>query len=112
MILLGANRCGFGTMSMVAIGCTICRGCQLDTCHVGIATQVTTQEEADHKGMKRWVPREYDRAVHNLVNFFSAVGEEVRQPTATLGAMHPGSWLAAATCSCTRRMQTASTWAS
>ncbi|GAC1329225.1 MAG: glutamate synthase-related protein [Candidatus Dormibacteria bacterium] len=87
LILLGANRCGFGTMSMVAIGCTICRGCQLDTCHVGIATQVTTQEEADHKGMKRFVPRDFDRAVHNLVNYFSAVGEEIRGITAALGAM-------------------------
>ncbi|HEY8740267.1 MAG TPA: glutamate synthase-related protein, partial [Candidatus Dormibacteraeota bacterium] len=87
LILLGANRCGFGTMSMVAIGCTICRGCQLDTCHVGIATQVTTQEEADHKGMKRFVPRDYERAVHNLVNYFSAVGEEIRGITAALGAM-------------------------
>ena len=87
MILLGANRCGFGTMSMVAIGCTICRGCQLDTCHVGIATQVTTQEEADHKGMKRWVPRELDLAVTNLVNYFSAVGEEVKELTAALGAV-------------------------
>jgi len=87
LILLGANRCGFGTMSMVAIGCTICRGCQLDTCHVGIATQVTTQEEADHKGMKRFVPRDFDRAVHNLVNYFSAVGEEIRGITASLGAM-------------------------
>ena len=86
LILLGANRCGFGTMSMVAIGCTICRGCQLDTCHVGIATQVSTQEEADHKGMKRWVPREYDRAVHNLVNFFSACGEELKELTAALGS--------------------------
>jgi glutamate synthase (NADPH/NADH) large chain len=86
MILLGANRCGFGTMSMVAIGCTICRGCQLDTCHVGIATQVTTQEEADHKGMKRWVPREFDRAVHNLVNYFSACGEELKELTAALGS--------------------------
>ncbi|MGI8610493.1 MAG: glutamate synthase-related protein [Candidatus Dormibacteria bacterium] len=87
LILLGANRCGFGTMSMVAIGCTICRGCQLDTCHVGIATQVTTQEEADHKGMKRFVPREFDHAVHNLVNYFSNVGEEIRGLTAALGAM-------------------------
>jgi glutamate synthase (NADPH/NADH) large chain len=87
MILLGANRCGFGTMSMVAIGCTICRGCQLDTCHVGIATQVTSQEEADHKGMKRWVPRALDLAVTNLVNYFSAVGEEVKELTAALGAM-------------------------
>ena len=32
---LGANRVGFGTLAMVSIGCTICRGCQLDTCHVG-----------------------------------------------------------------------------
>jgi glutamate synthase (NADPH/NADH) large chain len=87
LILLGANRCGFGTMSMVAIGCTICRGCQLDTCHVGIATQVTTQEEADHKGMKRFVPREFERAVHNLVNYFGSVGEEIRGITAALGAM-------------------------
>src|ERR1700736_6359917 len=86
MILLGANRCGFGTMSMVAIGCTICRGCQLDTCHVGIATQVTTQAEADHKGMKRWVPREFDRAVHNLVNYYSACGEELKELTAALGS--------------------------
>ncbi|MDQ3644440.1 MAG: glutamate synthase-related protein, partial [Actinomycetota bacterium] len=26
---LGANRVGFGTLAMVSIGCTICRGCQL-----------------------------------------------------------------------------------
>ncbi|MCY0880723.1 MAG: glutamate synthase-related protein, partial [Firmicutes bacterium] len=36
MILLGANRVGFGTLTMMAIGCTACRQCQLDTCHVGI----------------------------------------------------------------------------
>jgi glutamate synthase (NADPH/NADH) large chain len=47
MILLGANRVGFGTLPMVAIGSTICRGCQLDTCHVGIATQMGAQEESD-----------------------------------------------------------------
>ena len=29
LICMGANRLGFGTASMVAIGCTICRGCQL-----------------------------------------------------------------------------------
>jgi glutamate synthase (NADPH/NADH) large chain len=37
--------------------------------------------------MKRWVPREHERAVHNLVNYYSAVGEEIRQITAALGAM-------------------------
>src|ERR671937_530545 len=29
MLCLGADRVGFGTLAMVAIGCTICRGCQL-----------------------------------------------------------------------------------
>ena len=46
LICMGANRLGFGTASMVAIGCTICRGCQLDTCHVGIATQIDEHEAA------------------------------------------------------------------
>ena len=46
MILLGANRVGFATAAMVAIGCTICRDCNLGTCHVGIATQVCAKEEA------------------------------------------------------------------
>ncbi len=85
MVCLGANRVGFGTLPMVAIGCTICRGCQLDTCHVGIATQVETQEEADHKGMKRWVPREQERAVQNLIKFFGGMAGELRAMVATLG---------------------------
>ena len=29
IMLLGANRVGFGTLSMLAIGCTTCRGCHL-----------------------------------------------------------------------------------
>ena len=44
---MGANRIGFGTLAMVSLGCTICRGCQLDTCHVGIATQIETTEAGD-----------------------------------------------------------------
>ncbi|HYG56760.1 MAG TPA: glutamate synthase-related protein, partial [Symbiobacteriaceae bacterium] len=86
LILLGANRVGFATMAMVAIGCTICRGCQLDTCHVGIATQMETHEEAREKGLKSFVPRVYDEAVDRLVNLFTCVGEEVRELTARLGA--------------------------
>ena len=43
---MGANRVAFGTLAMVSLGCTICRGCQLDTCHVGIATQIETVEQA------------------------------------------------------------------
>jgi glutamate synthase (NADPH/NADH) large chain len=85
MILLGANRVGFGTMAMVALGCTICRGCQLDTCHVGIATQMETQEEAQRKGVKRFEPREFESAVRHLCTFFGALGEEIRYLTASLG---------------------------
>ena len=44
---MGANRVAFGTLAMVSLGCTICRGCQLDTCHVGIATQIETTEQAE-----------------------------------------------------------------
>ena len=46
MLLLGANRVGFATLAMVAVGCTVCRGCHLDTCHVGIATQIESLAEA------------------------------------------------------------------
>jgi glutamate synthase (NADPH/NADH) large chain len=85
MLLLGANRCGFGTLAMVAAGCTICRACQTDTCHVGIATQIETVEEAMRKGLKRFVPRDYESAVDQLCRFFEGLGDEVRQLTAALG---------------------------
>ncbi|MCX7967007.1 MAG: glutamate synthase-related protein [Armatimonadetes bacterium] len=84
-ILLGANRVGFGTLAMVAIGCTICRGCQLDTCHVGIATQIESREEAMMRGLKRFEPRDFDRAVDGLVNFFAGMGEELKRLTGMLG---------------------------
>lgn len=85
MILLGANRCGFGTMTMVAVGCTVCHGCQLDTCHVGIATQIETNEQAVAHGLKRFIPRETEPAVEALCRLFGAIGEEVREITAQLG---------------------------
>jgi glutamate synthase (NADPH/NADH) large chain len=85
MMLLGANRAGFGSLSMIAIGCTACRGCHLDTCHVGIATQIESAAEAEAKGLKRFVPREYDRAVDNLVTFYSELGQAIRIISAKLG---------------------------
>ncbi len=84
-VLLGANRVGFGTLAMVAIGCTICRGCQLDTCHVGIATQIESREEAEKRGLKRFEPRDFERAVQNLCNFFGGMGEELKRLTGKLG---------------------------
>ena len=85
MMCLGANRVGFGTLAMVAIGCTICRGCQLDTCHVGIATQIETKEQAEAHGLRRFEPREMDLAVQGLVRFFCTLGDSVREITARLG---------------------------
>ena len=37
--LLGADEFGFGTASLLAIGCVMARQCHLNTCPVGIATQ-------------------------------------------------------------------------
>ncbi|MBE3583143.1 MAG: glutamate synthase [Limnochordaceae bacterium] len=85
MVLMGANRVGFGTLSMVAIGCTICRGCQLDTCHVGITTQIESEEEARTRGLKRFVPRQQEVASGQLAHFFQALGQEVARQLASWG---------------------------
>jgi glutamate synthase (NADPH/NADH) large chain len=82
---LGANRVGFGTLAMVSIGCTICRGCQLDTCHVGIATQIETEEQAQEHGLKKFTPQEVDRAAESCARFFTSMGEEVKEVVASLG---------------------------
>ena len=82
---LGANRVGFGTLAMVSLGCTICRGCQLDTCHVGIATQIETVEQAQEHGLKKFTPQEIGVAAESCARFFQAMGEEVKEVVASLG---------------------------
>ncbi|MFX3623310.1 MAG: glutamate synthase-related protein [Ectobacillus sp.] len=85
VMLLGANRIGFGTLSMIAIGCTTCRGCHLDTCHVGIATQIESEAQAKEHGLRRFVPREFDGAVQGLMNLFTTFGLELKRLTGQLG---------------------------
>jgi glutamate synthase (NADPH) large chain len=85
LLCLGANRIGFGTLAMVSLGCTICRGCQLDTCHVGIATQIESEQEAQLKGLKKFTPQVYESAVESCARFFGAMGAEVEQIAASLG---------------------------
>ena len=85
LICMGANRLGFGTASMVAIGCTICRGCQLDTCHVGIATQIDGEEEAAERGLKRFVPRVLEPSVAGLVRYFTEMGDALRELAGQMG---------------------------
>jgi glutamate synthase (NADPH/NADH) large chain len=85
VMLLGANRVGFGTLAMLSIGCTTCRGCHLDTCHVGIATQIESEAQAKEHGLRRFVPRQFDLAVNGLVNLFTAFGNEVKELAASIG---------------------------
>ncbi len=85
LMLLGANRVGFGTMAMVIIGCTTCRGCHLGTCHVGIASQIETTAEAEAKGLKRFVPRVLENGVIYETTFFRGMAREISILTAKLG---------------------------
>lgn len=85
VMLLGANRVGFGTLSMIAVGCTACRGCHLDTCHVGIATQIESEAQAKEHGLRRFVPRQFNPSVQGLMNMFTAFGSELKALTASLG---------------------------
>lgn len=85
LMLLGANRVGFGTLSMIAVGCTTCRGCHLDTCHVGIATQIESEAQAKEHGLRRFVPRKFDLAVQGLTNMFTAFAKELKALTGSLG---------------------------
>jgi glutamate synthase (NADPH/NADH) large chain len=85
LMCLGANRVGLGTLPMVAIGCTICRDCQLGTCHTGITTQIETQEAAQAAGIKHFVPRDFEQAVGALINVFNGLGEAMQSTIAKLG---------------------------
>ncbi len=86
MILLGANRVGFATMAMVAVGCTICRKCHEGTCHVGITTHIKTVEEAQSLGLKSFAPRDAAQAVENIVRVFGVIADELRILVGRLGA--------------------------
>lgn len=88
MILLGANRVGFATMAMIAIGCTVCRQCNKGQCPVGIATQIRTIQEAEAAGIKNFSPLDYLHAVERLTRLFEGIGEEMRQITAQLGVVN------------------------
>ncbi len=85
MLCLGANRVGFGTLAMVAVGCTICRGCQDGTCHVGITTHVKTRDEAEMKGFKSFRPFEEKGGPDGIVIMFEVLAEDIRRNVAKLG---------------------------
>ncbi len=71
--MLGADEFGFGTVSLMAIGCIMMRKCHLNTCPVGVATQ-------DSELRKR-----FPGQPEHLINFMLYVAEEVREIMAKLG---------------------------
>jgi glutamate synthase (NADPH/NADH) large chain/glutamate synthase (ferredoxin) len=71
--LLGAEEFNFGTAALIAAGCAMFRVCHLNTCPVGVATQ-----KDDLRLKFRGKPE-------NVVAFFDAVSEEVRELMAQLG---------------------------
>ncbi|HEX8335850.1 MAG TPA: glutamate synthase-related protein [Pyrinomonadaceae bacterium] len=85
LMLLGADRVGFATMAMAAVGCTSCRECNTGTCHVGITSQLESPAEALAAGQKHFKPRVYEPAVEHLVRFFSEVKAEVVREAARAG---------------------------
>jgi glutamate synthase (NADPH/NADH) large chain len=71
--LLGADEFGFATAALISAGCIMMRKCHLNTCPVGVATQIP---ELRH----RFVGKPED-----VTNFFLFVAEEVRELMARLG---------------------------
>jgi glutamate synthase (ferredoxin) len=71
--LLGAEEFNFGTAALIAAGCAMFRVCHLNTCPVGVATQ-----REDLRAKFRGKPE-------NVINYFNAIAEDVRQYLAKLG---------------------------
>jgi glutamate synthase (ferredoxin) len=72
--LLGADEFGFGTATLLAVGCIMARQCHLNTCPVGIATQ-------DEKLRARFTGKP-----EMIMSYMRGVAGEVREILATLGA--------------------------
>jgi glutamate synthase (NADPH) large chain len=71
--LLGAEEYGFGTISLVTIGCIMMRKCHLNTCPVGVATQ-------DPRLRARFTGKP-----EHVMNFMRFVAQDVREIMASLG---------------------------
>jgi glutamate synthase domain-containing protein 3 len=76
--LLGAERFGFGTLPLLALGCKMVRQCHLNTCPVGIATQ---NEDLRAK---------FTGSADQVVLLFRRLAEEARRHIAGLGARSLG----------------------
>ena len=85
--LLGAERFGFGTLPLLALGCKMVRQCHLNTCPVGIATQA---EDLRAK---------FTGSADQVVLLFRRLAEEARRHIASdSGRAHLGNWSVGPTC--------------
>jgi len=71
--LLGAESFGFGTATVVALGCAMARQCHLNTCPTGIATQ-RPELRAKFRG-----------TAEQVIAYFTHIAEDVRRIMAALG---------------------------
>jgi glutamate synthase (NADPH/NADH) large chain len=71
--MLGAEEFGFGTSTLIVMGCVMMRKCHENTCPMGVATQ-------DPELRKR-----FNGKSEYLVNFFRFLAEETREVMASLG---------------------------
>ncbi|MFA6033005.1 MAG: glutamate synthase large subunit, partial [Myxococcota bacterium] len=71
--LLGAEEFGFGTIMLVALGCTMMRKCHLNTCPFGIATQDEVLRER------------FAGKPEHIANFMMFIAEEMRTHMSALG---------------------------
>jgi glutamate synthase (NADPH/NADH) large chain len=71
--LLGAEEFGFGTSTLIVLGCVMMRKCHENTCPMGVATQ-------DPELRRRFTGK-----AEHLVTFFRFLAQEVREIMAELG---------------------------
>ena len=71
--LFGAEEFGFGSVALLAAGCVMARQCHLNTCPAGIATQ------------REDLRRRFHGTAEDVIRFFTAIAEEVREILAQLG---------------------------
>jgi len=71
--LLGAESFGFGTATVVAVGCAMARQCHLNSCPTGIATQ-----RPDLRAKFKGTPEQ-------VIAYFTFIAEDVRRIMASLG---------------------------
>ena len=85
LILLGANRVGFGTLLLLAAGCLRCHSCHTGTCEVGITSHFKTEKEALASGLKRFTFLQTEQATDRIVAVFSELLTDLRTKTGQIG---------------------------